>query len=84
MSNRIARGRMQSLWYNDLSHGYVVTNPVASLRGKAKTYSPRYYRSFINLLDRMRENGYHIVRCPGIRGGEYSACYAAYVLDNNT
>lgn len=77
---RIARGSEQQIWYQLLADGLPVANPVRYLRGNAKRYAGRYQTSFSNLLSRMRDAGWTIVRCSGPAGGEWSAVYRAYRL----
>jgi hypothetical protein len=74
-NKKIARGSWQQEIWDNLQKGYSVTNPVSSLRGKAKTYSGKYQESFRNLLTRAQEAGYKISKTPGIRGGEWTATY---------
>lgn len=60
---------------NDLLSGYTVASPARTIRGRAKSYLPRYVRSFNNLLERMGAAGLVVERIPGPRGGEWCATY---------
>lgn len=70
-----AKGSWQKEICRDLEKYGKITNPISSLRGKAKSYSCKYSTSFTNLLSRIKTAGYKIEYIPGIRGGAWSAQY---------
>ena len=72
---QFAKGNWQYEICRDLERYGTITNPVSSLRGKAKSYSGKYQTSFNALLTRIKAAGYKIEYIPGVRGGAWSAQY---------
>ena len=72
---KLAKGSWQRSILNRLLTGSSITNPIASLQGKARNYSLNYQNSFYSLLTRLKDSGIEISRTPGPRGGEWSAKY---------
>ena len=73
--NKCARGHWQRWILQEWMEGKEVQSPVTGLRGKAKLYQGRYWASFQNLLARVRNAGFIVVRIDGVRGGEPTARY---------
>lgn len=70
---KLAKGRRQREWVELLLVG--TTHPVTALKGKARTYSGSYLRSFDNLISRLEAAGVEIEKKPGPRGGYWSTTY---------
>lgn len=75
MSN-IPRGHWQAGIFEEMVLG-MCHNPVALLRGNAKSYLPRYQESFEHLVRRAMKAGWHFTMHLGPRGGAWSADFSA-------
>lgn len=71
---KIARGAWQEEMWNKMVNGCEVI-PFKSLKGNAKRYYGRYQMSFYAMIGRAKEQGYKILKKPGINGGEWGASF---------
>lgn len=66
----VSRSRGQAAYANALLNGESI-NPTENLRGRAKSYSSKYYCSFMSVVDRMRALEVQVRALPlGPRGGQ--------------
>ncbi len=56
-----------------LREGEVLGHPTATLKGKAKQYSGRYYHAWNKAVSNVEKDGYRVICCTGPRGGTTSA-----------
>ena len=78
--NKCARGHWQRRILQEWMEGKEVQSPVSVLRGKSKFYHGRYWSSFHNLIARVRNSGFNVVRIAGVRGGETTARYYIKII----
>mgnify|MGYP001435482691 CR=1 FL=1 len=72
---QITKGSWQeSVWEHLVKYGSI-SNPLASLKGNARSYTPRYRESLANMLIRAEKAGYKIGFEYGPRGGEWGGTY---------
>ena len=74
---QIARGKTQRFWWARMLEATGCPNPNRLLIGEARKYAGRYLRSFRNMMQRAKQQGYAIERTAGARGGEWGATYYA-------
>ena len=72
---KLAKGSWQRSILRDLISYTTITNPIKSLKGKAKSYSGRYQTSFFALLFRVENAGYNITIQSGPLGGRWGSTY---------
>jgi len=73
--NRCARGSWQKSVLNEMLGERGCIAPIASLRGRAKSYAGRYRGSLMSLVARLREQGVDVRVESGPRGGWTTATY---------
>lgn len=73
-ANRMCRGSEQCYYARRLLRDEECVNPIRALRGRAKNYAGSYYRSWINMLDRIQRAGVVVKKTGGGRSWE-SGCW---------
>ena len=76
---KLAKGKWQYQILKDLLSNSTITNPLKSLKGKARNYSSRYQASFFALLLRIEKAGYSITIKSGPMGGQWGSTYTLSV-----
>jgi len=76
---KLAKGSWQRSILKDLISNSTITNPLKSLKGKARNYSSRYQASFFALLLRIEKAGYSITIQSGPLGGQWGSTYTLSV-----
>jgi len=76
---KLAKGKWQYQILKDLLSNSTITNPLKSLKGKARNYSSRYQTSFFALLFRIEKAGYSITIKSGPMGGQWGSTYSLSV-----
>ena len=72
---KLAKGSWQRQILKDLLSYSTITNPLKSLKGKARNYSSKYQTSFFALLFRIEKAGYSITIKSGPLGGQWGSTY---------
>jgi len=76
---KLAKGSWQYQILKDLLSNSTITNPLKSLKGKARSYSSKYQASFFALLFRIEKAGYSITIQSGPLGGQWGSTYTLSV-----
>ena len=76
---KLAKGSWQYQILKDLLSNSTITNPLKSLKGKARSYSSKYQTSFFALLLRIEKAGYSITIKSGPMGGQWGSTYTLSV-----
>ncbi len=72
----------KSAFETQLRSGEPTQWPTAELQGRAKSYAASYARTAERAISRLRAEGWHLIECPGPRGGHGSAWWRAYPNTN--